>query len=260
MHPDERTARDARPAGQPRHRAGRPPRRRAARRSGSDRLRAGGSGIPHRRRRSRDRSRARCRCCGSRTSEPTNAAGAIALRLRRSGRYGTDAGSGAPNSRTPCAGGYSAGQQRRVRDGGDRRLRIGAGENGRSARKRVERRREPARRSEEPHPIRARRVERDRAGCWACVCACGTRQNNRRNDEDPRAAMRKRMNKRGGPPKRTRPTCYALIPNPEFLHFRTAPLSPTASRAVRPIPSPDCRDRRPASIRSCRRTRCGCWC
>ena len=54
-----------------------------------------------------------------------------------------------------------AAEDRRMRDGRDRCLRVGPREDRRRPRQRVERRRQPARRSEEPHPIRAGRVERD---------------------------------------------------------------------------------------------------
>ena len=45
-----------------------------------------------------------------------------------------------------------------------------------------------------------------------------------------------------------------ICPNSALTFFRTAPSAPTASRAVRPIRSPDCRGRRPASSRSGRTT------
>ena len=55
----------------------------------------------------------------------------------------------------------TSGQQRGMRDGGDRRLRIRAREDDGLACEGVERRRQPARRPEKPHAIGPRRVERD---------------------------------------------------------------------------------------------------
>jgi hypothetical protein len=68
-----------------------------------------------------------------------------------------------------------AGQNRRVRHRGDRRLRVGARVDDRLLRERVERRCQPAGGSEKPHPIRSDGVEGDeedvRFGCACSECS-----------------------------------------------------------------------------------------